>query len=94
MNKLKLQPEMQIELITWKDNTHYSVTVQDKYGNTHHLGYIPVGDIKINGVSVVEEAERVCKYAKPPSDDEKRQAKWIEACIESDKKHGIKPTLD
>ena len=83
-----------ITITTWKNNTHYSVDVEDKYGNTYNIGFIPVGDIKINGVSVVDKAKQVCETTKPLSDKDKSQAKWIEACIELDKKNGIKPTLD
>tara|TARA_R100000700_G_C3113133_1_gene105286 strand:+ start:89 stop:385 length:297 start_codon:yes stop_codon:yes gene_type:complete len=52
----KMGISRKIDISKYKDNTHYSVTVTDGFGQEHHLGYL---NITINMSEIEAKAEEV-----------------------------------
>lgn len=76
----------QIKINKYKDNTHYSIYVIDKYNQEHHIGY----EHTLNDDILAKIEQQACdiwsnevKY-EPSSMD-----KAIAACIELDEKCGL-----
>jgi predicted metallo-beta-lactamase superfamily hydrolase len=78
----------QIKINKYEGNTHYSVSVIDKYGQEHHIGYYK----HIYTNKLEEKAQEVWSNEVKPEKDLLSEA--IAQCIEIDKSVGITPSLD
>jgi len=78
----------QIKVNKYEGNTHYSVSVIDKYGQEHHIGYYK----HIYTNKLEEKAQEIWSNEVKPEKDLLGEA--IAQCIEIDKSVGITPSLD
>ena len=77
-----------ININKYEGNTHYSVSVTDKYGQKHHIGYYK----HLYTNKLEEKAMEIWsnEVKKEPS----LLDKAIAQCIELDIKRGVEPSLD
>ena len=77
-----------ININKYEGNTHYSVSVTDKYGQEHHIGYYK----HLYTNKLQEKAEEIwsneVKYEPSLLD------KAIAQCIQIDIERGVEPLLD
>jgi hypothetical protein len=81
----------EIKIKKYKDNTHYSIHVVDKYGQEHHVGYSRVLTEKFNE-EVHKKAEKIWSNEVKQEIDSMSLA--ILDCIEIDKSNNKQPILD
>ena len=77
-----------ININKYEGNTHYSVSVTDKYGQEHHIGYYK----HLYTNKLQEKAEEIWSNETKPEVDLMSLA--ILDCIEIDKKSGRTLSLD
>ena len=76
----------QIKINKYKDNTHYSIHVVDKYNQEHHLGY----EHTLNNDILAKIEQQACDiWANEVKYEPSSMDKAITACIELDKKGGL-----
>ena len=77
-----------INISKYEGNTHYSVSVTDKYGQEHHIGYYK----HLYTNKLQEKAEEIwsneVKYEPSLLD------KAIAQCVQIDIERGVEPLLD
>ena len=77
-----------INISKYEGNTHYSVSVTDKYGQEHHIGYYK----HLYTNKLPEKAEQI--WSNEVKQEVSLLDKAIANCIELDKKLGLTPSLD
>ena len=77
-----------INISKYEGNTHYSVSVTDKYGQEHHIGYYK----HLYTNKLQEKAEQI--WSNEVKQEVSLLEKAIQNCIELDKKLGLTPSLD
>jgi|TARA_Y100001938_G_C7834075_1_gene302878 DUF971 family protein len=77
-----------INISKYEGNTHYSVSVTDKYGQEHHIGYYK----HLYTNKLQEKAEQI--WSNEVKQEVSLLDKAIANCIELDKKLGLTPSLD
>ena len=77
-----------INISKYERNTHYSVSVTDKYGQEHHIGYYK----HLYTNKLQEKAEQI--WSNEVKQEVSLLDKAIANCIELDKKLGLTPSLD
>tara|TARA_R110002020_G_scaffold468095_1_gene692119 strand:+ start:453 stop:728 length:276 start_codon:yes stop_codon:yes gene_type:complete len=87
-----------ITISKYQGNTDWSIEVEDKYGQLHHLGYYPahqfVDKNKDDLTNIEGKAEEVWKNETPPDEKAELLSKAIAECIQSDIDRGVEPSLD
>ena len=78
----------EINISKYEGNTHYSVSVTDKYGQEHHIGYYK----HLYTNKLQEKAEQI--WSNEVKQEVSLLDKAIANCIELDKKLGLTPSLD
>ena len=77
-----------INISKYEGNTHYSVSVTDKYGQERHIGYYK----HLYTNKLQEKAEQI--WSNEVKQEVSLLDKAIANCIELDKKLGLTPSLD
>ena len=77
-----------ININKYEDNTHYSVSVTDKYGQEHHIGYYK----HLYTNKLQEKAEEI--WSNEVKQEVDLMSLAILDCIEIDKKSGRTLSLD
>ena len=80
----------EIAITTYENNTVYSVSVFDSYGNEHYIGNLNVSDIdnlRVNDRSIASHAHKIWSDEVEP--EENLLGNAIAECIEIDKQAGI-----
>tara|TARA_R100000773_G_C4215936_1_gene114689 strand:- start:888 stop:1133 length:246 start_codon:yes stop_codon:yes gene_type:complete len=77
-----------INISKYEGNTHYSVSVTDKYGQEHHIGYYK----HLYTNKLQEKAEQI--WSNEVKQEVSLLDKAIANCITLDKKLGLTPSLD
>ena len=77
-----------INISKYEGNTHYSVSVTDKYGQEHHIGYYK----HLYTNKLQEKAEQI--WSNEVKQEVSLLDKAIANCIQLDKKLGLTPSLD
>tara|TARA_R110002012_G_scaffold6215_2_gene28268 strand:+ start:504 stop:749 length:246 start_codon:yes stop_codon:yes gene_type:complete len=77
-----------ININKYEGNTHYSVSVTDKYGQEHHIGYYK----HLYTNKLQEKAEEI--WSNEVKQEVSLLEKAIQNCIELDKKLNINLNLD
>ena len=77
-----------INISKYEGNTHQSVSVTDKYGQEHHIGYYK----HLYTNKLQEKAEQI--WSNEVKQEVSLLDKAIANCIELDKKLGLTPSLD
>ena len=81
----------QIKINKYKDNTHYSIHVVDKYNQEHHLGY----EHTLNNDILAKIEQQACDiWANEVKKEVDLLANAIHNCIQLDIKRGVEPKLD
>jgi len=80
-----------INISIYKDNTHWSVEVEDSYGIKHHVGYSSVLTESFHK-EIMKKADKIWSNEVKPKED--LMAKAIANCIELDKKDNLHFTDD
>jgi len=77
-----------ININKYEGNTHYSVSVTDKYGQEHHIGYYK----HLYTNKLQEKAEKIWSNEVKPEVD--LLSKAISDCIKIDINNNLTPILD
>ena len=77
-----------ININKYEGNTHYSVSVTDKYGQEHHIGYYK----HLYTNKLQEKAEEI--WSNEVKQEVDLMSLAVLDCIEIDKKYGRTLTLD
>ena len=70
-----------ITISTYKDNTHWSVEVEDKYGKLHHVGYYKVLTPQLED-EISKKAEVIWANEVKPDEKAKIEARAIKEMID------------
>tara|TARA_R100000234_G_scaffold3603_1_gene2985 strand:- start:54 stop:311 length:258 start_codon:yes stop_codon:yes gene_type:complete len=76
----------------YENNTHWSIEVEDSFGQKHHLGYSSNLDKLYVSSEIEDKAMDI--WSNEVQNEEDLLGKAIENCIEIDKKNGKEPLLD
>ena len=78
----------EIVINKYQGNTHYSIHVEDSFGQEHHLGYYN----NLYASSIQAQAEEIWSNEVKPKVD--LMAEAVKECIEIDKENNVEPNLE
>lgn len=82
-----------ITISKYKDNTHWSIEVEDSYGTTHHVGYSSILTPQFE-IEVENKAKIIWANEVEPDEKAEIEARAIKEMIQMDIDRGVEPNLD